>query len=81
MNAQWTAQFIIKGPVKTYPTARGITFIRDGDGFRGSCYFSSADLATPAKAHRRARDTLKTRLVRAGIPARSIAIFDIRCVG
>lgn len=80
-NAMWRADFTVKGPLKTHPNPRGVTIYQDGAGFRGSCYFSSPDLANPGKARRRARDTLTARLVRAGIPKRAIAVFNVQCVG
>jgi hypothetical protein len=56
-----------------------VTFYPDRvDGFLS---LSSPDLANPRKATKRAADAVRDRLRKAGVPARAIAITNVRCVG
>lgn len=79
MNAQWVVQFKIASSASV--ALRGASIYQSDGGWRGSLYLSSPGLANVRKATRRAADTVKDRLVKAGVKRSAITILSAQCVG
>lgn len=80
MNAMWKITYLVKGPANIAPAATTrLGAWRDGAGYRGICYLSSADSVKSGK--KRASNTLKDRLVKAGAKRTAIQVVTCDCVG
>jgi hypothetical protein len=78
-NAMWQVKFTVAEP----HTGKASCLRNVMSGGPGAFHLimMSPDLATPAKAARRVRDTLKDRLRKLGVPGRAVVITSVRCVG
>jgi hypothetical protein len=79
VNALWSLRFTV---AQAYaPKAFKLRGASCAGAGNFSLILSSADLASPKAARKRAADTLRVRLKRLGVPAIAVTVTRCECVG